>query len=805
MRQADSPHLPILHGTGLRPANAWAVPLFAAVVIAVAQPAPGQEPTAAELGRYFGFGPMEVYKIKPAIGLLRLADVDGDGRMDAILWNATQSRIELLYQPDPADPNTHAKPPQGLEPNDLPDRGTLRRENVPVAFRVAAMDVGDLTGDGRPDIVFFGDPREVVILPGKPEGGFGAPIRTRAPEGNPRSGALALGDFNGDGRTDVALLGDEALLLFHQKPEGGLAKPLRLMHNVQQTLLMLTADLNGDGRADLIVGADDPEYGGFVFLQDAQGAMGAMQRIRIPKTRSMTVVPAPTGGHDVFSVEAATGRLKQFRWQQPDALSGQTDWPMWLHSYPVASKSKRLFLQTGDVDGDGRRDIVGLDPDAASLILFRGTVDGFLPGVAFPCLVKATDLVVSDLDGDGRDEVLCVSPEEKMIGVSHYEDGRLTFPVADARVIGEDARPQVAAFGSLTDENPAHLAYLALEKPSSADGSGGQPREVYRLHVAGPNGARETLDVGELRESASGIRFADVNQDGRNDLLLFVKFAALTTFLQTEGGEFQKLEGPATRSELVKEAPLEGFDFADVDGDGRPEVLLAQRNLVRALRVQDGRWTVIDQYNPENADAEIAGVSVLPRGPGTASDAEGPNGPRLAMYDRKTRELIVMERGASGAYAVTRSLPVGAFDLQAMRATALARGEGAILLLADAKKLARLDPDGTPATLVEQYSYETEIKDAYLADCATGDLNGDGVLDIVAVDTRKANLEVLTTLPSGKFVKALHFQVFQGKRFSGEPDRGGEPREVLVGDLNGDERDDVCLIVHDRVIIYPGQ
>ena len=55
------------------------------------------ETQKTELARYFGFDQFQVYKIKPGIQNLRLADLDGDGRDDVLLWNAYQSRGDSQY------------------------------------------------------------------------------------------------------------------------------------------------------------------------------------------------------------------------------------------------------------------------------------------------------------------------------------------------------------------------------------------------------------------------------------------------------------------------------------------------------------------------------------------------------------------------------------------------------------------------------------------------------------------------------------------------------------------------------------
>jgi hypothetical protein len=128
------------------------------------------EEQIAALPDYFGFGTIEIYKLQPSINGLHLADLNRDGKDDIVLWNPFKSRFELLYQPGP---NTPDKQDEALEQNEIPNRGHLRNDTVAVNYNVATLAVAELTGDAYPDIVFFGEPREVVVLPGKKEGGFG--------------------------------------------------------------------------------------------------------------------------------------------------------------------------------------------------------------------------------------------------------------------------------------------------------------------------------------------------------------------------------------------------------------------------------------------------------------------------------------------------------------------------------------------------------------------------------------------------------------------------------------------------------
>jgi len=779
--------------------------LISAVTIAflfLAAPGNQQELTKEqleELPSYFGFGPMQIYKLDPEIALLELADLNQDGRTDVALWNPHKSRFELFYQPDPDKPP--AADVEQLDRNEIASRGDLQREHVAVPYRVASMKIADVTGDGRPDLIFFGEPRELVILPGKAGGGFEAPDAVRAPEGEPRNSFVQTGDFNHDGRTDVALLGGEVLHIFYQKAGGGLDKPVRLVHGLRQPLLMLTADLNGDGRDDLAIGLDDDQYGLCVYLQDEGGGFSALRRIKVPRLRSMTFADGPQGS-DLFSVEAVTGHLKEYRWQVQEDSAGTPDWPQRLYSYPIKMEGKRVPLAVGDLTGDGLPDCVTADSGGSQLVFLPGTQEGFGAGKAFPGLVKTVDLQIADIDGDGRAELLSVSRAERTLGVSHFADGRLTFP----KPLPIKGEPLVAAVGTLkAGSGEPVLAYVARERPGEqqaakneeAESEEEQESAPVAIRLTKPGTGEEVQRIAcELEDDPSGLRFVDVNHDGLNDLLLFTRFAMLQTFLQDSRGRFAPLVGREARSGLVRDARPEAFCAVDVNEDNQPEVILSQKNLARALVVEEGRWNVVDQYNADSSGAEITGLTALPGEAGS---------PTLVLYDRKGRNLLVLKRGSDKTYSVVQTMPVGDYDVSAMTTLAIGRQGRPGVVLADSEKLALFRPDESAPTLVAQHSYETDVKDGWLGDAAIGDLNHDGIRDALVIDMRKASLDILTEAPDGKLVRASRFQVFQGKRFSSDPNQMGEPREVRIGDVTGDGIADVVLLVHDRLIVYPGQ
>lgn len=167
---------------------------------------------------------------------LVIKDINGDGLQDII---ALGGGLELQLQ------NAVGK---FVVQTGLPDIGA-------VAGQEGGLAVGDVNSDDLLDIIAIPDTQgnAVVVLLQQPDGSFaianGAPLIAGS-----NVFGLALGDFNGDNRLDIAVSnrGDDTITVFNQTANGTLTEapfsPLDTVFNISK---IYAVDVNGDGRTDL--------------------------------------------------------------------------------------------------------------------------------------------------------------------------------------------------------------------------------------------------------------------------------------------------------------------------------------------------------------------------------------------------------------------------------------------------------------------------------------------------------------------------------------------------------------------------
>ncbi|HKI69399.1 MAG TPA: VCBS repeat-containing protein, partial [Verrucomicrobiae bacterium] len=112
----------------------------------------------------FWFSGPEIFPIDNGISLLHAADLNGDGLKDLIVANNARSKIELLYNQTGHTNRAAEEPAPGEDDiNQLPPDARFRIDSIASEKRISAMVVADLNGDGRPDIAYYGEPKELIV------------------------------------------------------------------------------------------------------------------------------------------------------------------------------------------------------------------------------------------------------------------------------------------------------------------------------------------------------------------------------------------------------------------------------------------------------------------------------------------------------------------------------------------------------------------------------------------------------------------------------------------------------------------
>jgi len=390
-------------------------------------------------------------------------------------------------------------------------------------FRPARVRTGDFNGDGREDVavannLFRGG---VITLPGRGDGTFdvdGAPSVTPAGQ-YPR--ALGGGDFDRDGRQDLAV--------------------------------------GNGGSADL-----------FVLLSNGDGTFGARPQILEFDPRVVVVDDFDRDGRNDAFVASVYRRV---------VLKGNEDGtfgpPQELQGYtyePVAARS-------GDFNGDGNRDVVLADTHG--LLVYPGNGDGtFAQPVPIPPPWPVSGLTVDDFNRDNAPD-LAITTQLGDAAI-YLGDGRGGFSQPSLYHVG-DAPSSIAA----GDINGDGVADLAVSNPGHDYPPPPTVGDVAILLGHGDGSFAPAVHHLAGRRPSS-LTLGDLNADGRQDLVVLdASSGDLSVFLSAGDARL----GPERRqkADLLPTAVA----LEDVNLDGRPDLLVADSgaaDISVSLGIGDGTF-----------------------------------------------------------------------------------------------------------------------------------------------------------------------------------------------------------------------
>jgi hypothetical protein len=735
----------------------------------------------------FGFSGREIFPIDNGIAQLKAVDLNGDGKMDLVVVNNARSKINLLINRT-GETNDATKRPFKRELNDLPPDARFRVESIASEKRISSLAIADLNSDGHPDLAYYGEPKELLIQYHDGTNAWLAPKRFAIDDGVLDSYALVTGDLNGDKRTDLLLLGEANIYFFAQTEEKTLAEPEKIPYTGAVKSLQVL-DIQGDGRDDLMLVNWDNANPFRFRLQTGAGRLGPEVHFTLPPIRSYWADDLD-GDHktEIVTIAQKSGRAQISNFVLKDAEPLLDDWKQGqFQVVPLQKTGKtRRGVVWADLNKDKRSDLLVAEPDSGQLTMYLQREDGtFDPPKNFPTLTGITELSAGDWDGDGAVEIFMMSSDERQIGQTRLDEkGNIGFP----KIQSLPGRPLAMGVGKLKAGSPDTLAVIV-----DSDSAGGR-RE---LHVRDAKGTSRMQKLSEnFKATPSSIAFHDVDQDGLMDLVVLIPYEKIKILRQVADKDFEEIDvappgGSSDQPWLAR---------ADVDGDGKEELLLAQKNFLRAVvleKEQAGGWSfrVREQINGSASNSRIVAGAPLRNGKDKI--------PAMFLFDAEKKVLTVTQRDTSGVWKVARNLPLPVTDFNSVQAVSFGDGEADTISLIGVNTVAWMSLRGQRWELAELDGYETPIKDGYLHDVLSGDLNGDGRKELVFLETAKSYIDIVSFEEPHKLVPADRWQVFEERTFRSRRNDMSEPREAIVEDVTGDGKNDLIVVVHDRIIVYP--
>jgi hypothetical protein len=309
---------------------------------------------------------------------------------------------------------------------------------------------GDFNGDGNLDLITSDASFTINVLIGNGDGTFKAPLQHHVDAYPLR---MAIGDFDGDGRLDLAGRTTQAVAITVLWGNGdGTFSGEDSFDTPGYPIWAAAADLNGDGRPDLVTADSSEERGKVaVFLSKGHRQFQHYKRFKLRNDPQFFASGDLDGDGKRDLIVSVSQKLHVYLGNGDGTFREQK---------PISATPRALALS--DMNHDGKLDVVtlarGVSPSVVKVRYGRG--DGtFEPEVAYAAQGRADCFALGDFNGDGQDDValgiydssiavLTSKPDGNLRSPSSYSVGNV-FGVATGDFNG-DGKPDVVAVDSFS-------------------------------------------------------------------------------------------------------------------------------------------------------------------------------------------------------------------------------------------------------------------------------------------------------------------------------------------------------------------
>lgn len=674
---------------------------------------------------------------------IRLTDIDGDGKIDIATTNNGGSTISILQNTSvpgalsfgTAVTFASGSSPRGLYIGDLdgdgkPDMAVANSSSNTMSVFFNTSSIGaissssfaakvdfstssspwgimasDIDGDGKPELLVTNSGASTISvfsnvssLGSITSGSFilRAELATGAAPHE-----IAIGDFNGDSKPDVAVVcgGAAAVSVFRNNAVTGIITSTSLDSRVDFATAisggncLAVNDIDGDGKPDLAVGTSlsvsvlrnspliqqplvtsvtpasaipgtSVTISGIGFNTTAASNIvyfGATKGTVTASSATSLTVTVPTDA--VMSRVSVLNTGTQLAGQQPYLFlptfssSGYQSTPAFLSNVDITAGTLPMGVALGDIDGDGKSDLVVANNSANTILLYRnisssGTISSgsFGTSVSFATGTGPTYVRLADMDNDGKLDIVVTGAATNSVSIfrNTATSGSITTASLATRV------------NYSTGSTPNDLALADFDNDGKIDvavthGS------LNNINVLKNNSTPGTISLatavafnGTSSSAPRGIYAGDLDGDGKTDIAIAnTGLSTLSVFFNTASPGTITTASFAAKVDFTTGTNPWGITAADIDGDGKPDLVTANsgtntisvlRNIATSGTITTGSFASKVDFTVGTAPRDIA-----------AGDLNGDGKPDITVVNSTSNTFSALTNTATSGVINTSS------------------------------------------------------------------------------------------------------------------------------------------------------
>ena len=633
--------------------------------------------------------PNSPFAVGAGANSVAVGDFNKDGIKDLAIANGSDGTVTVLlgngsagFNPAPGSPFT-------------------------VGSKISNVAVGDFNGDGKQDLAFISS--DIAVLLGNGSGGF--TVAPGSPYVVPHGvivDSLVVADFNGDGKQDIATTnqGDSQVTVFLGNSSGRLTlAPGTPAYAGLLPNSMAVGDFNGDGRPDLAIADCGPACAGpgsttggtvTVLLGDGAGGFTATSGspFVLGSTRpaeSIAVADFNGDGKQDLAVANSNGSISVLLGDGLGGFTAVAGSPFMLGSIDA------LSVLVGDFNGDGNQDLAALGDYAGDVynltrwtnvaVLLGNGSGGFTAAVGSPFWTGTYPrgaIAVGDFNGDGKPD----------LAMTAYYSNTLT--VLLGGVAPTTSVLSTTAGSTIAPGSSVPLTFTVSQPPGGSTAPTGYSRFWDSYLSVGNDGyfSQATADLGRASQAASPYT---LTASGLG--------SGIHTFSALYPGDYRTSESLSNTVTIVIPAVasvnLTIFQHYSYDGTPKSATATVTYNGFQAYNINSGGYTT--------ATITYNGSLTAPTAPGSYTVVATVNDP-------------IFTGSATGTLVISKAAAVVTLGSLSANYDGTPKSVTAATIPANLAVTVTYNGSLTPPTAAGSYTVVATINDPIYAGSATGTL-----------------------------------------------------------------------------------